>query len=106
MHASVRRFRCDPAQMDELMHRVDEEFVGQIEDQPGFCDYQAVDCGDGLLVTITMFSDREGAERSVDTAADFVRDRLSDYEIERLDVSNGEVMVSRAASEMLEPAHH
>jgi hypothetical protein len=106
MHASVRRYRCDPAQMDELMHRIDEEFVGQIEDQPGFCDYQAVDCGDGLLVTITMFSDREGAERSVDTAADFVRDRLSDYKIERLDVSNGEAMVSRAASEILEPAHH
>jgi hypothetical protein len=106
MHASVRRYKCDPAQMDELMHRVDEEFAEQVSGMAGFCDYQAIDCGDGMLITVTMFSDADAAERSVELAAEFVRDRLSDYEIERLDVSNGEVMVSRAASEMLEPAHH
>jgi hypothetical protein len=30
---------------------------------------------------------------------------LADLEIERLEAANGEVLVSRAAAEMLEPAH-
>ena len=105
MFCSVRRYRTDPAQMDELMHRIDDEFCELIEREPGFVAYQALDCGDGTCVTITTFRDRAGAEESVTTAAGFVRDRLSDVEIERLDASLGEVKVSRAIAEMLEPAH-
>jgi hypothetical protein len=38
-------------------------------------------------------------------AAGFVQQRLSDLEIERLEASNGEVLVSRALDEVLQPAH-
>ena len=105
MFCSVRRYRTDPAQMDELMHRIDDEFCEMIEREPGFVAYQALDCGDGVCVTVTTFRDRDGAEKSMDTAAAFVRDSLSDVEIERLDAVSGEAKVSRAIAEMLEPAH-
>jgi hypothetical protein len=105
MYASVRRYRCDPAAIDELMHIIDDEFAEMLTDQAGFCDYQAVDCGDGALMTITLFRDRDGVERSNEIAADFVRNRLADYDIERTDVTAGEVLVSRAAADVLEPAH-
>ena len=105
MFCSVRRYRTDPAQMDELMHRIDDEFCELIEREPGFVAYQALDCGDGVCVTITTFRDREGAEGSIPTAAAFVRDRLSDVEIQRVDAFVGEAKVSRAGSEMLQPAH-
>lgn len=105
MYCSVRRYRTDPARVDELMHRIDDEFCELIEREPGFVAYQALDCGDGVCVTITTFRDREGAEGSVTTAAAFVRDRLSDVEIERVDAFVGEAKVSRAGTEMLEPAH-
>jgi hypothetical protein len=39
-------------------------------------------------------------------AAEWIKQELSDIEIERLDASSGEIMVSRAESEVLEPAHH
>jgi hypothetical protein len=104
MYASVRRYRCDPAQMDALLQIIDEEFVDLLIEQPGFCDYQAIDCGAGNLVTVSIFQDQEGADDSAQIAADFVRARLSDFQLERLDVSSGEVAVSRAAEEMLEPA--
>jgi hypothetical protein len=91
--------------MDELMHRIDEEFCDKLEHEPGFVAYQALDCGDGNCITVTTFRDEEGAEESVALAAAFVRDRLSDVEIERLDAFMGEAKVSRAISEMLQPAH-
>jgi hypothetical protein len=39
-------------------------------------------------------------------AAEFVREHLAEFQIERLDVFGGEVMVSRAAGKVLVPAHH
>lgn len=105
MYCSVRRYRTDPSQIDEIMHRIDEGFCEQLEREPGFVAYQALDCGDGTCITITTFRDEEGAEDSVALAAAFVRDRLSDIEIERVDAFAGETKVSRAIAEMLEPAH-
>lgn len=105
MFCSVRRYRMDPTRVDELMHRVDEGFAELVAKEPGFVAYQALDCGDGSVVTVTNFRDREGAESSVAIAAAWIRDELSDVEIERVDAFVGEAMVSRAAAEMLEPAH-
>jgi hypothetical protein len=105
MYASVRSYRTDPASMDELLHIADEEFAPKLREEPGFCAYQMIDCGDGVLVTVSCFRDREGVERSVELAADFVRDRLADYDIERTDVKGGNIKVSLAAEEVLEPAH-
>jgi hypothetical protein len=105
MYCSIRKYRMDPAQVDELMHRVDEGFAEDIQREPGFVAYQALDCGDGDVVTVTVFRDREGAESSTTAAAAWVRDHLSDVEIERTDAFMGEAKVSRAISEMLAPAH-
>jgi hypothetical protein len=105
MFCSIRRYRMDPARVDELMHRVDEGFAEEIQSDSGFVAYQVLDCGDGDLVTVSIFHDREGAENTVAAAAAWVRDNLSDVEIERTDAMLGEAKVSRAIAEMLEPAH-
>ena len=105
MYCSVRRYRMDPMRIDELMHRVDEGFAEIVAEEPGFVAYQCLDCGDGSIVTVTNFRDREGAENSVARAAAWIRDELSDVEIERVDAFVGEAKISRAGSEMLEPAH-
>ena len=105
MFCSVRRYRMDPARVDELMHRVDEGFAKLVGGEPGFVAYQVLDCGDGKIVTITTFRDRDGAENSIAMAAAWIRDNLSDVEIERVDAFVGETKVSRAIAEMLEPAH-
>ena len=105
MFCSIRKYRMDPARVDELMHRVDEGFAEDIAREPGFIAYQVLDCGEGQVVTISEFRDREAAEDSVAMAAAWIRDNLSDVEIERVDAFVGEAKVSRAVSEMLEPAH-
>jgi hypothetical protein len=105
MYASIRRFRCNPDQVPETMHRVDEIFAPRLEEMPGFVAYEAVDCGDGEVCSLTICRDQEAVERSVVLSAEFVRDDLADIEIERLDALQGEVSVSRASDAMLEPAH-
>jgi len=106
MYASVRRYRAAQDEVDALMHRIDEEFAEQISGQPGFCSYQAIDCGGGMVITVTCFREAEDADRSAEAAARWISESLSDFEIERLDASAGEVQVSRAVSEVLQPAHH
>jgi hypothetical protein len=105
MYADVRRYRVDPASVDEALHRVDERFCPELEEMPGFVAYEVLDCGDGEILAITVFRTREGAEMSREAAAGWVARDLSDMDIERTDAISGEIKVSRASSEMLEPAH-
>jgi hypothetical protein len=106
MYASVRRYKIGAGQMDELMERIDTEFASMVTQAPGFVAYHALDCGDDVLMTISLFRDEAGAESSIELAADYVRDNLQDYDITRTDAAMGAVVVSRAESAVLEPAHH
>jgi hypothetical protein len=106
MYCSVRRYRMGAGSVDDLMHRVDVDFADALAQQPGFVAYQAVDCGGGEVMSITLFRDREGIERSTELAARWVNKNLGEFQLERTEVIGGEAMVSRAASDVLEPAHH
>jgi hypothetical protein len=106
MYASVRRYRLDSGSVDDLMHRVDTGFAEMISRVPGFGAYEAIDCGDGTLCTVTIFHDAESADASVQRAAEWIAENLGDLDLERTDVFGGEIMVSRANRGVLEPAHH
>jgi hypothetical protein len=106
MYASLRRYRMGAGSIDDLMHRVDVDFADALAQQPGFVAYQAIDCGADELLSITLFHDETGAAESNELAAEWVRENLAEFELERTEVIAGEVMVSRAAAEVLEAAHH
>jgi hypothetical protein len=106
MYASLRRYRIGSGSVDDLMHRVDVDFADALARQPGFVAYQTVDCGGDELLSITLFHDEAGARESNELSARWVDEKLGEFELERVEVLGGEVMVSRAASEVLEPAHH
>ena len=105
MHTVVRRYHLDDGDIDELMHRVDTRFADRLASEPGFIAYEALKSGSDAVITITTFTDTEGCDRSTELAAAFVRDELSDMAMSRLDSLHGDVMVSRAAQAVLEPAH-
>jgi hypothetical protein len=95
MYASIRKYQVDQDQMPDVMRQVDEIFATRLEDSPGFAGYYAVDCGNRVLITVTLGDDREAVDRSAEMAADFVRDELSEIDIERVEAAQGEVSVSR-----------
>jgi hypothetical protein len=106
MYASIRRYRMGAGSIDDAMHLADTEFADRLSEEPGFIDYQVVATSDDTIVSMTIFEDEEQCLASNDMAAEFVREHLAPFQIERLEVFGGEVMVSRAAEKVLEPAHH
>ena len=106
MYASLRTYRVGPGSIDALAHRVDRDFAEALSQEPGFIAYQAIDTGNDMLMTVSVFENAEQAEASNDLAAEWVADALSDFEVTRVGVIAGDVMVSRATAGMLEPAHH
>ena len=105
MYATVRTYRADQGQIEEMLGILDSDFIPKITEQDGFCGYQAIETGDGGLVTVSCFTSREQAEASTEVAATFIKEKLSDFDIERTDVKSGAIRVSVAVQEMLEPAH-
>jgi len=105
MFVSVRTYRVRSGWIDALTHRVDRDLADAFAQEPGFVAYQVVRTGSRTVASITTFREREQAEASNELAAQWVADALADFEVERMGVIGGEVMVSRALADMLEPGH-
>lgn len=105
MFASIRRYRLQRGSMDELTRRVDEGFAEEIAGRPGFVAYEFMDCGDGEIVTLSVFRDADEAEASRELARRWTEENLQDLEFSPLEPMRGEIHVSRAARDMLEPGH-
>ena len=105
MFASIRTYRFTYGSMDELMHRVDRDFADALAHEPGFIGYQAIATGDRTVMSVSIFRDGVDAERSMEIAAQWVAEDLAEFGVERMGAMTGEVMVSRALADMLEPAH-
>jgi hypothetical protein len=107
MFASIRRYRLEAGSIDDLLHLVDTDFAESVQEMDGFVEYQVIECGNGELVTITTFRDRRSAETSTEMSADWVRDTLAArFDLTRLEAFVGEVAVSRAQADVLEPARY
>ncbi len=105
MFASIRRYRLRQGPMQELARRVDEGFAEEISAQPGFASYEFIDCGEGEVITLSIFRDADEAEASRDLAQRWTEASLGDFEFYRIEALRGEILVSRAARDMLEPGH-
>ena len=105
MYASLRTYRIGSGSVDAVLRRVDREFAEALSREPGFVAYHAVDTGHDMVMTISLFHDREQAEASNELAARWVGDELSDFNVTRVGIIGGDAMVSRASAEILEPAH-
>ena len=105
MFASIRRYGLRGGSMDELARRVDGGFAQELGAQPGFVSYEFLDCGGGDVVTISVFHDADGARRSRDLAQRWTDENLDGFEFTRREALQGEILVSRAARELLEPSH-
>jgi hypothetical protein len=96
MFASIRRYRLREGSMDDLMRRVDGGFAEEISRRPGFCSYEALDCDDGEVVTISVFGEAGQAEASRELAQRWSDENLGDFRFTRLEALHGEILVSRA----------
>lgn len=96
MYASIRRYNMDPGSVDELMRRVREGFVPIISRGAGFMAYYAINAGDGVVASISVFETQAGAEESNRMAASWVKENLASLLPTPPEITAGEVGVHRA----------
>jgi hypothetical protein len=102
---SIRYYRLRSGSVGELMQRVDhalDERLGAIQ---GFEASQLLDCGDEEVLWISVLDDDDAMEEAEERAARFVREELTGFRPERVVSIRGDIAVSRANAELLEPAH-
>ena len=76
MHASLRTYRIGSGSVDAVMRRVDRDFAEALSQEPGFVAYHAIDTGNDMVMTVSLFHDREQAEASNELAAQWIAEEL------------------------------
>ena len=76
MYVAVRRYEgvTYPQRVAQL---VDEGFVPIISELPGFVAYYAVDAGDGVVLSTSVFEHKDAEEQSTFLAGEFVAEHLA-----------------------------
>jgi hypothetical protein len=77
MYTAIRRYE-GVVDTGEVARRAAEEFAPLLRDQPGFMGYWAIDAGDGVLATISVFESEEAAIDSTAAAANWIRENIAD----------------------------
>ena len=91
MYVAVRRYEgvTDAQQVARL---VEEDFLPKISEMPGFVAYYCVDAGDGVMVSTSVFEDKDAEEQSTIRAREFVAQDLGHLAPNPPQVTAGEVV--------------
>jgi hypothetical protein len=95
---AIRLYRAHRGELPALLKQADDAFTDR-----GFAAAYLLDCGDGELLWICYLRD-EQAEFD-EQAVRFIREDLTDFRLEHVVSIRGDIVVSRASAERLEPAH-
>jgi hypothetical protein len=79
MYIAVRKYSIVPGTGDELLQRVQEDFVPIISKASGFIDYDARLVGDRHVVTASTFETQAGAESSILRALRWAQENISEF---------------------------
>jgi hypothetical protein len=102
---AISRYRLHEGSVDELMRKVDGVFADRFQAMAGFEAWHVFDCGGDEILWISFVHDHAAAEECEDRTFRFVSEELRDFRLERRAALRGELIVSRARAELLEPTH-
>lgn len=91
MFASIRSYRVDRAQRDEVVRRVDEGWIDALRAHRGVT-YLVVATAPGELVSITSAPDEKTLSLLVEKSAEWVGAHLMDLDVTLLDERHGQVV--------------
>jgi heme-degrading monooxygenase HmoA len=97
MHMTIRKYKIVPAQAEEVIRRVDDNWLDRVAKMPGFVSYHVVRPAEDQLLSVTAFLDEPAAKRGAEASAEWVGERLYDLEVEFEDMVEGPVVVHGGA---------
>jgi heme-degrading monooxygenase HmoA len=102
---SIRYYRLRSGSVHQLMQQVDQDFADRMRGMPGFEASHLLDCDDNEVLWISVLRDADAVEQADELTARFVREELTSFRPEHVVSIRGDIAVSRANAELLEPAH-
>ncbi len=93
MYASIRRYVVHPGSMEKIAEQVNDGFLPILHRIPGFVAYYIVDIGHGIGISISIFEDQDGAERSAAEAKEYIRENLASLFPNLPEIMDGAVLV-------------
>jgi hypothetical protein len=97
VYAAIRRYEIGAGSVNDFMAIVDAGFADTLREDPGFVAHHVISSGSDQIVSVTLFRDEESAVRSK-IAAEFVGERLQQFQLNLTSAMSGEVGVSRTPS--------
>jgi heme-degrading monooxygenase HmoA len=99
MFAAIRYYQADPPSIEEVVRRVQEEFVPLIRDMRGFVSYFILVPSEREedIVSVSVFEDQQSAEESNRKAAEWVVHNLSELLLPTPEFASGQVVVYEAS---------
>ena len=97
MYAAVRRYD-GVTDTKEVARQVEEHFLPIISEMPGFVAYYAVDAGEGVMVTTSVFEHQDAEEQSSWRAGQFVAEHIAPLSPNPPQITAGDVLVAHKSS--------
>jgi quinol monooxygenase YgiN len=92
MFMSIRRYKVDPGQRDEVVRMVDEGWTDQLRKEHGFLSYHLVATAPNELVSMTACQDEDTLERVVQKSGEWVGTHLTALNIKLEESRLGKVV--------------
>ena len=93
MYQTIREYQTDPTSVAEILAKDEKSFVPFISHAQGFREYTAIDAGNGVIVSTSLFANRADGEMFNAEARTWVNEHLGALLPTAPRVSAGEVRV-------------
>lgn len=93
MYGSIRRYRVNSNNVNEVINRVKSGLLPLLEKTPGFVGYYTLGPNDGKLTSFTICDNKTAIDRVTTTALDWVKRTLPN-ELSEPEIINGELSIA------------
>jgi hypothetical protein len=93
MYMVIRRYAMQPSKIDEVVRKVDEQYLEKVRLLPGFEEYFVLDSGEGKLTSVTVSADEGSARETDKLSKEWVDTWLSDVHLELVETIEGKIVV-------------
>lgn len=93
MHATLRRIKVKPGQVEEVARLIETEYLPMVEGVDGFVSYTLISLGEDEISSLGVFADQPSAERANDVARSWTSETLAPYVAAPLQADAGGVLV-------------
>jgi quinol monooxygenase YgiN len=98
MFAAIRYYQAEPPSVDEVVRRVQEDFVPVIREMAGFVSYFVLVPSEREeeIVSVSVFEDQQSAEESNRKATEWVAQNISELLRPTPEFAGGQIVVYEA----------